>query len=263
MARLFWRREKERPFSERAQWRIDGWDGVAAEVAAAQAISRRKAAAQIQTAVCVWEKLPRLAEVFAAGWVDYWVVALIESRTALIEPEDRARIDAILARTVRRWNRLSRRTVVEQIDSWVTHVDALAKRPTRHRHEDRHIGVGPDNAGMAQVWGSVRAPAAAALDARLDALAATVCPADPRTKQQRRADALEALAVGADRMTCCCGQSDCAAGAAVASPVMIHVIADTATVDGTSNAPGYVLGFGALPADLVRMYVRTAKLQQV
>jgi len=263
VAQLFWRREKEQPFSEREQWRIDGWDAVAAEVAAAQGISRHRASSQIQVAVCIWENLPKLAEVFAAGWIDYWIVQLIESRISLIKPDDRARIDAILARTAKRWNRLSRKKVIEQIDAWVTHVDALAKRPTRDKDEDRHIGVGPDKAGNVEVWGSLRAPVGAAFDACLDALAATVCPADPRTKQQRRADAIEALAARADRMTCCCGQPDCTAGAAVASPVVINVVADMATVHGKSSIPGYVPGYGALPAELVRMYVRSAKLQQV
>ena len=113
------------------------------------------------------------------------------------------------------------------------------------------------------MWGSVRSPSAAAMDARLDSLAETVCKADPRSKQQRRADALEALAACADRMACLCGTADCAAGAAPASPVLITVVADATTVNGTSSIPGYVPGYGALPAELVRLYVRTAKLQQV
>ena len=263
VAQLFWRREKQLPFSEREQWRIDGWDAVAAEVAAALAISRRRASSQIQLAVCVWEELPKLAEVFAAGLVDYWVVSLIESRISGLSSADKARIDGILARSVSRWNRLSRNKVIEKIDYWVVHIDKLAKREERSRDQDRHVGFGPDRDGMAEIWGSVRSPAAAALDARLDALAATVCPADPRTKQQRRADAVEALAAGADRMPCCCGDAECPAAAAIASPIVINIVADAATVNNGAAIPGYVPGYGALPADLVRMYVRTAKLQQV
>ena len=47
---------------------------------------------------------------------------------------------------------------------------------------------------MAYVTGSVLATAGRALDRRLNELAATVCDADPRTREQRRADALGALA---------------------------------------------------------------------
>ena len=42
----------------------------------------------------------------------------------------------------------------------------------------------------------IRAADGAALDQRLDALAATVCDNDPRTKPQRRADATGPLARG-------------------------------------------------------------------
>ena len=263
VAELFLRREAERPAAERHQWRIDGWDAVAAEIAAAQGISRHKASSQIQLAVCLREDLPKVAEVFAAGLVDYWVVDTIVSRTGLLKPEDMARVDAVLARSVRRWNRLSRKKVVDMIDSWVTQVDYLAQRPKRSKDDDRHIGIGPDQDGMAEVWGSVRATAAAALDARLDALAETVCQGDPRTKEQRRADAVEALAANQERMVCCCGRADCPAADAKAASVVIHVVADAATVHGEAGIPGYLPGYGALPAELVRAYVREAKLQRV
>jgi hypothetical protein len=80
-------------------------------------------------------------------------------------------------------------------------------------------------------------PDAHALDKRLTALAGTVCEHDPRTREQRRADGLAALAAGADRLGCRCGRRDCAAGQRpAATPVVIYVIADQATVDGRGAA---------------------------
>jgi hypothetical protein len=74
-------------------------------------------------------------------------------------------------------------------------------------------------------------PDAHELEKRLDALAATVCEHDTRTREQRRADALGALAAGADRLGCRCGREDCAAGRRpAAGPVVIHVIAEQATL---------------------------------
>src|SRR5271165_1493951 len=64
----------------------------------------------------------------------------------------------------------------------------------RETEESRQIGISLLHSGMAEIWGDVRAPDAVAFDRRLDELSATVCPADPRTKAQRRADALSALA---------------------------------------------------------------------
>jgi hypothetical protein len=52
----------------------------------------------------------------------------------------------------------------------------------------------------AEIWANIHAPDGAAFDQRLDALAATVCPNDPGTLKQRRADAVGALAVGKDRL---------------------------------------------------------------
>ena len=101
-----------------------------------------------------------------------------------------------------------------------------------------------------------------ALDTRLNALAATVCAHDPRTKEERRADALGALAAGADRLGCRCGRADCAAGKRPApSPVTIHVIAEQATLNGTGTAPGSEISAdGLITPELVAELAQSAKL---
>ena len=63
-------------------------------------------------------------------------------------------------------------------------------RPTR---ENRYVEIGPSGPGMAGIWGNLAVTEGAALDDRLDQVAATVCGDDPRTRSQRRADALIAL----------------------------------------------------------------------
>ena len=44
---------------------------------------------------------------------------------------------------------------------------------------------------------------------------------------------------------------------------VIHVLAEQATLDGTSDKPGYLPGFGILPADSVRELATSAKLKPV
>jgi hypothetical protein len=92
-----------------------------------------------------------------------------------------------------------------------------------------------------------------------------VCPADPRTKAQRRADALSALAARVTAMACACGLPDCPAAnqEATRGDVVIHVLAEAATVSGDSTAPGYVPGFGGLSADAVRQLATSSKLRPV
>ena len=114
--------------------------------------------------------------------------------------------------------------------------------------------VGETTAGMAGIWGNIDAVDAALFDAKLDALAATVCDNDPRTKEQRRADAIRPLSLYEATLACRCGSGDCAALAErkAVREVVIHLLAEQATLDGTSDQPGYLPGFGILPAESVR-----------
>ena len=90
-----------------------------------------------------------------------------------------------------------------------------------------------------------------------------MCEADPRTREQRRADALGALAAGADRLVCGCGSDDCLAAATVSAPhVVIHVVADQASVEGHGANPGVVVGTeGLIPAQMVAELATIARLQ--
>jgi hypothetical protein len=92
----------------------------------------------------------------------------------------------------------------------------------------------------------LHAPDGAALERKLEALAATVCRDDPRTKAQRRADALGALAAGADVLGCQCDGPNCpAAQRSPGTNVVIHMLAEQTTVSGDSPAPGYLPWSGA------------------
>ena len=116
---------------------------------------------------------------------------------------------------------------------------------------------------MAGVWGSLPVIDAVAVDDRLDAVAATVCREDPRTKVQRRADALVAMAAGHSHLACGCARPDCPASGQVKplAQVVIQVIAEQGSVEGRSEHPGYLAGFGPIPAPLLRELAATAKLK--
>jgi Domain of unknown function (DUF222) len=88
-----------------------------------------------------------------------------------------------------------------------------------------------------------------------------VCAHDPRTHRQRRADALGALAAGADRLACRCARPDCAAGKqAPAAPVIIHVIAEQTSISGAGSKPGSAVGADQLiPAELIAELAASAK----
>ena len=254
---------------DRTQWCIDNWEAVAAEVGAELGISRARASSEMNYGLELVVRLPKLGAAMAAGEVDFRVISVVVFRTGLIvDATVLALIDARLAAAARSWNGLSRRKIVELVDWRVRELDPAAERAARGVDEDRHVEINPSEGGLAQFWGAVRAADAAVLDRRLDALAGSVCAEDSRTKRQRRADALAVLAAGVDSLVCDCGSEQCpAAGAAAPAQVVIHVVAEAATVSGESARPGqsarpgYLPGFGAVAAETVRDLATRAHLR--
>ncbi len=249
--------------SETEDWAADTMEAVAAEVGAALRISQGLAASRLRYARAMRERLPEVAAVFQAGDIDYRGFQTLVYRTDLItDPEVLAAVDATLAVNVVRWPSMTQGRLGAQVDKIVAHADADAVRRRQQRHVDRDGWIGEIEGGMSQIQGSLLTPDAHALDQRLNALAATVCEHDPRSREQRRADALGALAAGADRLGCRCGRPDCAAGKRPgASPVVIHVIAEQASLEGRGVAPGSQVGAeGLITPELVGELAKSAKL---
>ncbi len=253
---------------ERENWAIDGHANVVAEVSAALNISRGRASAQLNLAIALREQLPRVAAVFAGGAIDFRMMVALVKRTGNVEdPALLAKLDAALARRAPKWMRMSGPKLTERIDMWVEKFDPAGMREPRLPREDRYVEFGPTNqAGMAGLWGSLPVIDATTVDHRLDAVAASVCRDDGRTTRQRRADALLALAAGQTRLECGCGADDCPAGAVDAKPqaqVVIQIVADQSAIEGRSQYPGYLVGFGPVPAPLLRELAATATIKPV
>jgi Domain of unknown function (DUF222) len=241
---------------------IDGCDAVAAEVSAVQNISHARAVGQVQFACALAHRLPSVAKVFAAGVIDFRMVSTIISRTENVESDVMPALDEAIARHCVKWMKLSGPKLRDRVDLWVAKFDPAGVRVPPKVNDNRYVEVYPTSPGMAGVSAYLRAADGAALDQRLDALAATVCANDPRTKEQRRADACGALGRGESRLACGCGSDQCPATAQrnAAAAAVIHVLAEQATVDGTSDHPGYLPGFGIVPAESVRELAGSAKL---
>jgi hypothetical protein len=249
--------------SDTEDWAVDTEAAVSAEVAAALRMSQGLAASQLRYARAMRERLPKLAEVFQAGDIDQRTFATIVYRTDLITDRDLlAVVDGQLALTVVRWPSMTRGRLAGHIDKIVAKADADAVRRRTERRTEREVWFADLGSGLSEIHGSLLSPDAHALDKRLTALAGTVCEHDPRTREQRRADALAALAAGADRMGCRCGLRDCAAGERPAgTPVVIYVIAEQAAIDGRSGATASeVCADGLVSPELVAELAAEAKL---
>jgi hypothetical protein len=248
--------------SDTEDWAVDTEAAVSAEVAAALRMSQGLAASQLRYARAMRERLPKLAEVFKAGDIDQRTFATIVYRTDLITDRDLlAVVDGQLALTVVRWPSMTRGRLAGHIDKIVVKADADAVRRRTERRTEREVWFADLEGGLSEIHGSLLSPDAHALDKRLNALAGTVCEHDPRTRVQRRADALGALAAGADRLRCRCGRDHCAAGKRpAATPVVIHVIAGQTTIDGQGATASEVCADGLVSPELIAELAAEAKL---
>ncbi len=255
---------RERQYGDRPAWAADLWDAVAAELAAALRISPALASGYLRDALAMRERLPKVGQCLAAGEINYTLFHTIAYRTALITDEKAlAEVDAQVAARAPRWPSLSQRSLAMRVDNIIVRVDQDAVRRTTKDIKDRYLNVSECGSGMTEVYGKLFASTGRALDRRLDELASTVCEADSRTNAQRRADALSAVVAGADQLTCTCGQPNCATakGRLRDHNVVIHVIAEQATVEGEGATPGFMAGAdGLVPAEVIAELAKSVKL---
>jgi Domain of unknown function (DUF222) len=253
-----------RECGECESWSTDTWDAISAEIAAALRISQALASSYLNYSRTMRNRLPRVGAALLAGDISYATFQTIVYRTDLItDPEVMAVVDANLAVKVRRWSSMTRSRLTGYVDRVVARADRDAVRRVRERQAAREFSIWDDGSGLTEVFGRLVTTDAHAVDARLNALAATVCEGDPRTLKQRRADAMGALAAGAERLRCRCGQPMCPAGTSpVPSAVVIHVVADQSTIDGTKPGPGSIIGTDVLiPAELIAELADSARLR--
>ncbi|OBJ47817.1 HNH endonuclease signature motif containing protein [Mycobacterium sp. 1423905.2] len=248
---------------------IGAFEQTAAEVAAVMNLSLAAASYVVSDAEALDTRLPKIGALLARGGTDWRTVRLIIGGTDLItDARVMAAVDESLVARIASWRGWSKRRIVNAVDATVRVMDPDAARERRETaDQDRHIAITAADDGMAEVYGRVAAVAATAFDRRLSQLATQVCAADPRTLDQRRADALSALAEGR-ALACTCGQPDCPAKAgdcieSGAVRVVVNVVATDQTVLGDSERPGYLEGYGIIDAEQVRQLAATASLHTV
>ena len=240
MAELYGRRHITIPDADgRERWWIDPWESVAIEIGAALSMTPAMASAQLRYALALNERLPKVAARFANGDITFRQAAMIVGRTELaLDPEVMARIDDDIADSIGRWKAMSLDAATRAVDVVVIKHDREAIRRTKDVAKGRHVGVDKPNAsGTADIWGTLLATDADVLDRRLTAMAGQPCDADPRTADQRRADALGALATGLSTLACACCHEDCPAETTGSSgAVVVHLIADREALEAADTA---------------------------
>jgi len=256
--------DRRAALGEREDWAVDTWRAVGAEVAAALRVSLSQANSYMNYALAML-RLPAVAAVFEAGDFDYQLYKTIVYRTHLVTDADfMVAIDAELAAVVARWPSLTRGAVKTKIDDIVIRRDPDAVRRIQERGKQCDVTFWENSEGYVEMTAVLTAAHAAALKKRINTMADAVCDTDPRTVGQRRSAALGALGTGVDRVACECGESGCAASQAPVGSVVIHVVADQATLEGRAAKPGFLLDTGELiPPELLAELTKSARQRPV
>ena len=145
---------------ERRFWACDDWDGAAAELSAALNIGHGRASGEMDLAVALRDRLPRVGALFHAGVLNGRRVWLIEQRTAHVtDPETLAALDEVIADRILGWGPLSVYKLTMTLDAEVEKLDPAAVRRVQQQMRERDFVVGTDHeSGTTAVWGRCRAP---------------------------------------------------------------------------------------------------------
>lgn len=214
------------------QWCLDNWDAVSAEVAASQGVSLGVASNELLDAWALRERLPRVSEEFASGAISYRHARVVVKRTKLKDGDALAKIDTGIAAQVAGWGTLSKAKLESEIDYWVDRYDPAAVVRAESADRSQHVDVvmAEDGSGVCFIEAVLCAHDGEVMDRRLDEMARGVCVGDPRPMDKRRAAALGAVMAKADRLQCLCGAEDCAAAERTPTAVIVHVVAEEASL---------------------------------
>jgi hypothetical protein len=266
----------------RTEYGPDGMERATAEVGAVLNVPAARAREIITAGDVARYRLVFTSQALAVGRIDLAGFLLICTRTKLVTDPDLVKIlDTHIAQALFDRPPLSRARLIAMIDALVATIDpdALLRRKERAA-ADRDVTIRPDRfqPGASRVSASLPVTDAAAIDARLTAMATSVHPGDPRSRAQRRADALIALAAGLDHLVCGCDTCTTAvekqptetqpdaepAPQPIAPPVgparpVFHIVVNLSTLLGLDDAPGYLDGRGIIDADTMRTLLADAQ----
>ncbi len=243
----------------------------AARIAMSRGITQSQGDKWLAEAIVMRDRIPGIGRCLRDGIISPRQFRLAVSRTELIDGQDWSRtIDLDVAALLRsRTGTWSNKRLTDMIDRIIFRHDPDAVRRRHERaKESRSVWVLPDADGMATLGATMTAQDANIALRNVFLLAGKACDKDPRSESARRCDALFSLLSGL-RFECDCGTDDCTAdipepGAlaqwvsdhrdreVAKGRVLVHVIADQATIDGRDDEPAFMDGHGVISAAHLR-----------
>jgi hypothetical protein len=231
-------------------------DFVADEVGLALRISPAAAQDRLHLARTLTGRLPDTLAALGRGDIDLYKARAIAEACARLD--DDAVVAAVQARVLPRAGQQSGAQLKQALRRAVA---ALDPHGEQRRHEsavkDRRVRLSPVEDGMAELWARLPADHAVALYTMLDGLAraAAAEPGETRTLEQLRADTLGEIALGVLDGNGWAGRT--LAPRRRARP-HLHVTVGADTLLGGSDEPGWLAGYGPIPASMARRIAHDA-----
>lgn len=226
---------------------------VSCEVAFALMISDGAARGRLALAQCMSNRFPATLAALARGDIDlYKASSIVEIADRVVDDAGAALVEAAGLAVAAERSGTALRVVLRR---------ALARvdpRGTEERHAaslpDRRVVRTPLDDGMSQIWALLPADGAETVWSAVDGLARAMDgPEESRTLDQLRADSLVELC---RRVLGYGGVEDLPLGKRRGAVPNVNVTVGADTLLGVSDAPGWLAGYGPIPASMAR---RTAK----
>ncbi|MFT3663338.1 MAG: DUF222 domain-containing protein [Gordonia sp. (in: high G+C Gram-positive bacteria)] len=239
---------------------FDPYTVAVAEIGVLFAVPLHAARTLVGAAIAASERLPRTAGMLREGAIGQAMFDAVVHRSDIVDdPVVLAQIDTELAAALAEAGHISEKRASSIADLVVARHDPDA---VRRRHEKaqkrKNVQCRDYGDGLAGVVVTADEIDARVAFAELEALAAGVCPNDPRTAGQRRSAAALARLRGLaftcacdDAATCVATLSDEAVEKRTAR-VVVHAVCRKSTLDGENDEPGFLDGHGVIGADRLR-----------
>ncbi|MBF6132876.1 DUF222 domain-containing protein [Nocardia otitidiscaviarum] len=240
-------------------------ESAATEIVVAVRVSQRTADCLIALGMGL-ARLPRTRRAFAEGRIDRVRARAIHD-TLVNAPDDT--VTELEGPVVARAERCDPARLRHTIRKKLLEIDPAGQTRRQEAERQRYVAVRAADDGTALLDGVLPAAGGWSLFERLREMAITqCCAADPRTMNQRRADALVALADGSGQLTCGCDLPACPrrdpnAPVPNARRALVQVGVSAATLLAVQDNPGLLAGFGAIDAELARQIARHARFQVI
>ena len=200
-------------------------------------IGKDRAAQELSYTDALVHRLPHTLAALKAGTIDLYKAYSVAELTAPLSGEQAGRVDEILVTRLEKTPgnlRRAIRTVVENIDP-----DGVEQR-RQECEANRKVALSHRDYGWSRLCADLPAPVASAIYQSLTNAATALRKGDPaRTMDQLRAD------IFADRMLG-------AANGDASVKAQVYVYVDLLTLWSLNNNPGYLPGYGNLPAEMTR-----------